>query len=99
MCEFPSREFYDGKLRTSRTVVQRYSTKLECLKNFWPTRQKQFVFCNVVGSEDEHHTSQDGAAAVGVESKRNNKEAKKIVSPVHTLIFVANPYSKIYVTV
>ena len=84
LCAFPSKEFYDGKLKTSPTVVRRYASELERLKTFWPSHQKQFVFCDVVGSEAEHHTGQDGTAAVGAESKRNNKEAKKIVSPVHT---------------
>ena len=71
-------------MKTSPTVVGRYSSKLERLSTFWPKgHMKPFVFCNVVGSEDEHHKSQDSAAAaVGVESKRNNKEAKKIVSSV-----------------
>lgn len=81
LCEFPSKEFYDGKLQTSPSVARRYSVKLERLNNFWPRGpSKPFVFVNVVGNEDEYHTSQDGAASVGTESKRNNKEAKKIVS-------------------
>lgn len=70
-----------GKLKTSPTVVQKYSSKLERLHNFWPKgAMKPFIFCNVVGSEDESHVGQSGTAPVGMESKRNNKEAKKIVS-------------------
>lgn len=77
LCEFPSKEFYGGRLETSPTVA----VKLDRLNNFWPRGPlKPFVFVNVVGNEDEHHTGQDGAASVGMESKRNNKEAKKIVS-------------------
>jgi superfamily I DNA and/or RNA helicase len=82
LCKFASNEFYDGRLRTSPTVERRYSAKLERLQGFWPRGpRKPFVFCNVVGSEDENNGArQDGTAPVGVESKRNNKEAKKIVS-------------------
>ena len=81
LCEFPSKEFYERKLRTSHTVARRYSDKLERLNNFWPRGPaKPFVFVNIVGNEDEYHTGQDGAASVGMESKKNNKEAKKIVS-------------------
>ena len=81
LCEFPSDEFYDGRLKTSHTVLRRYERKLQRLDNFWPRgTMKPFAFCNVVGSEDEHRTSQDTAAPVGVESKKNNREAKKIVS-------------------
>ena len=81
LCEFPSKEFYGRRLRTNPTVARRYSDKLERLNNFWPRGpSKPFVFVNIVGNEDEHHTGQDGAASVGTESKRNNKEAKKIVS-------------------
>ena len=82
LCKFASNEFYDGKLRTSPTVEKRYSAKLDRLRDFWPKgSRKPFVFCNVVGSEDENHgAGQDRTAPVGVESKRNNKEAKKIVS-------------------
>ena len=85
LCEFPSGEFYEGKLQTSPKVAIMYSGKLERLQHFWPKGpRKPFVFVNVVGSEDEHHAGQDGAAPVGVESKRNNKEAKKIVSMLHS---------------
>lgn len=81
LCKFPSNEFYGGMLKTSPTVERRYSTKLDRLREFWPKgSRKPFVFCNIVGSEDENHSAgQEGTAAVGVESKRNNKEAKKIV--------------------
>ena len=82
LCKFPSNEFYGGMLKTSPTIERRYSTKLDRLREFWPKgSRKPFVFCNIVGSEDENHSAgQEGTAAVGVESKRNNKEAKKIVS-------------------
>lgn len=38
------------------------------------------VFCNVIGEEDEVHTGKKGKARVGLESKFNVKEARKIVS-------------------
>ena len=81
LCEFPSREFYDGKLKTSRGVVRRYSNETYHLRNFWPNNDMQFIFCNVVGKEEDHYnTGRDGATAFGIESKINNEEAKKIVS-------------------
>ena len=82
LCKFASNEFYDGKLKTSPTVERKYSIKLDRLQGFWPKgSRKPFAFCNIVGSEDENHGGgQGGTAPVGVESKRNNKEAKKIVS-------------------
>ena len=82
LCKFASNEFYDGRLKTSLTVEGRYSPKLDRLQGFWPKgSRKPFVFCNVVGSEDENQGGgQDGTGPVGAESKRNNKEAKKIVS-------------------
>ena len=88
LCKFASDEFYGGKLRTSPTVERRYSAKLERLRGFWPNGSKKpLVFCNVVGSEDENSgAGQNGSAPVGVESKRNNKEAKKIVSHIHVIL-------------
>ena len=50
------------------------------LERFWPRRGKPMVFCNVIGEEDEVHTGKKGKARVGLESKFNVKEAKKIVS-------------------
>ena len=50
------------------------------LSQFWPQgKHKPFVFCDVVGQEGESHTGQKGMARVGLESKYNEKEAKKIV--------------------
>lgn len=50
------------------------------LHDFWPnTRKRPFVFCDIIGSEVESHTGQKGTARVGLESKYNVKEAKKIV--------------------
>ena len=41
------------------------------------------AFCNVIGRENENHTGQKGTAKVGLESKRNSREAKKIVRIKH----------------
>ena len=96
LCEFPSREFYDGKLKTSRGVVRRYSNETYHLRNFWPNNDMQFIFCNVVGKEEDHYnTGRDRATAFGIESKINNEEAKKIVSPLKNLNSATITYNKL----
>jgi len=79
LCEFPSLEFYDGKLKTDYSVP----TWNARLHDFWPKGgKKPFVFCDVTGREAETHTGQKGTARVGLESKYNKEEAKKIVRSV-----------------
>jgi len=79
LCEFPSREFYDGKLKTDSSVPTREAR----LRDFWPKGgNKPFVFCDVIGREAETHTGQKGTARVGLESKYNKEEARKIVRSV-----------------
>ena len=79
LCEFPSLEFYDGKLKTDYSVP----TWNARLHDFWPKGGKRpFVFCDVIGREAETHTGQKGTARVGLESKYNTEEAKKIVRNV-----------------
>ena len=54
------------------------------LYGFWPQgRRRPFVFCDIIGREAETHTGQKGTARVGLESKYNKEEAKKIVRRIH----------------
>ena len=79
LCRFPSKEFYGRRLRTDSSVMYRRD-KEALLSRFWPKgKEKPFVFCDVVGQEGESHTGQKGMARVGLGSKYNEKEAKKIV--------------------
>ena len=80
LCEFPSDEFYNGKLETDRSVALSREKQVAALSSFWPQEQKPFVFCNIVGEEAETHTRQMERTRVGIESKYNEMEAKKIVS-------------------
>lgn len=83
LCSFPSSEFYDDKLQTDPSVAVKYRQLLDRLNEFWPGgRDKPLLFCNVVGEEEENHTGHRGTARVGLESKRNCEEAKKIVSTI-----------------
>ena len=59
----------------------RINTPAAHLKKFWPQGEnKPFVFVNIEGREGSEHTGQRGKAKVGLESKYNKDEAKKIVS-------------------
>ena len=82
ICEFPSEEFYEGKLKTDRQVAKKLKEKVASLHHFWPQEGKPFAFCDVVGIEKEVHTGQKGKARVGLESKYNEEEGKKIVRVV-----------------
>jgi len=82
LCEFPSWEFYEGKLMTDNEIRHRKNGEAH-LFGFWPQgRKRPFVFCDVIGREAETHTGQKGTARVGLESKYNKEEAKKIVRSV-----------------
>ena len=80
ICEFPSVEFYEGKLKTDEQVAKKRRDKAASLCRFWPQWEKPFVFCDIIGTEKEEHTGQKGKARVGLESKYNEKEARQIVS-------------------
>lgn len=76
ICEFPSKTFYGGKLKTDESVVRRRN-RLN-LGNFWPQGEEYpMVFCQVVGEEGNGHI---GSTRVEAQSKFNCIEAKKIVS-------------------
>lgn len=81
ICKFPSNEFYDEKLETDRSVKERVcrETKLR----FWPGPEGAecpILFVNVVGEEGQSETGRQGEKKVGIDSKSNLKEAKKVVS-------------------
>ena len=78
--KFPSEEFYrKDELKTDFSI--KYRNNMETRLKFWPQgARKPFVFVNVEGVESESHTGRKGKARVGLESKYNKQEAKKIVS-------------------
>ncbi len=54
---------------------------LDMLATFWPQgRDTPMMLCDTVGVEEENHTGSRGSAKVGLESKKNTTEAKRIVS-------------------
>ena len=73
ICEFPSYEFYDGKLKADPSVLQHFCA----LEGFWPSGPHcPIAFCDIVGKEggaSSHHKAHQ-------ESKCNEAEANKIVS-------------------
>lgn len=81
MCKFPSREFYNGKLKTDGAMIPRRRNIPEAhLHNFWPQGEGMpLVFVDLVGREGGEHTGQRGKTKVGLESKFNRDEARKIV--------------------
>ena len=51
------------------------------LRNFWPQgEERPLVFVDLIGREGGEHTGQRGKAKVGLESKFNKDEARKIVN-------------------
>ena len=77
ICDFPSRQFYDGNLVAANEVSERrWSGKLP--SHIWK-RQKthRCVFIHVEGTED---TSGIDAKGSYTESRSNQKEAQKVVS-------------------
>ena len=59
------------------------------LRRFWPQGEdKPFVFVNVVGTEGGEHTGQRGKTKVGLESKFNRDEARKIVSLYEDIVIL-----------
>ena len=82
ICEFPSQHFYDSKLVTPPSVIDRDREKKlgRRLINFWPSHNDTdyvpLVFCNVVGEEEELVvTTEEG----NQRSKSNLNERDKVV--------------------
>ena len=71
ICEFPSKHFYNGRLKTDPRVIMRANQ--ESNFQFWPTDKGckyPIIFCDIVGEEETQ---------VG-RSKFNPREAEKVVS-------------------
>ena len=84
ICEFPSRVFYKGKLKTDASVIRRRSGLR--LGGFWPQGEDYpMVFCQVEGEEGSGHIGSRESAKVDSQSKFNQTEAGKIVSTNHTI--------------
>ena len=85
ICEFPSKQFYEGKLETDRSVKERAPDGVD----FWPARDEQdqhvpFVFCHVEGTEDALVvTTEEGSE----QSKSNVAEQKKTVKTVFYVFY------------
>ena len=80
LCKFPSEEFYDGELETDQQVHMERVEQAKKLERFWPGgSRKPFVFCNVIGEEGEVHSGWKETTKVGLDSKYNRDEARKIV--------------------
>ena len=86
ICRFPSREFYNEKLKTDSEVAKKREKEVTSLKEFWPQKGIPLVFCDIIGSEGVH-IGQKGKARVGIESKYNEKEARKIVSVIGPMYY------------
>lgn len=83
ICEFPSKEFYEGRLQTDVSVMRRGDVLK--LNTFWPQGERcPMVFCQVAGEEDGGHI---GRSKVDSQSKFNKTEAEKIVSK-HTPVYI-----------
>ena len=79
ICEFPSKAFYGGKLKTDQSVERRHSGL--SLGGFWLRGEElPIVFCQVEGEEETGHIGSRGNSKVNSQSKFNTTEAKKIVS-------------------
>ena len=86
ICEFPSRIFYEGRLKTDKSVERRYSGLH--LNSFWPRgEEKPMVFCQVEGEENSGYLGPKGRTKVESQSKFNQKEAKKIVSKTQQMVY------------
>ena len=61
-------------------MTSRRNVREAHLNTFWPQGEgKPFVFVDLVGEEGREHTGHRGRIKVGLESKFNKDEAKKIV--------------------
>jgi superfamily I DNA and/or RNA helicase len=80
ICEFPSKEFYDGSLETAKSVEERKENAE--LDDFWPEGNAYpIMFVDIVGTEGHDNVgSNHGETKVGVNSKFNSQEAELVVS-------------------
>ena len=85
ICGFPSKQFYDNRLKTANSVKERERNAMaRCdrkFAEFWPSHAgRKYVplaFCNVVGKEEELVVTTDEG---NERSKSNIKEKDKVVS-------------------
>ena len=78
LCKFPSEFFYDDKLETAEEVKRRQPDNVK----IWPKGGNYpFVFYNVEGKEESLVVSTDQG---NENSKKNQKEIRKVVSDVLT---------------
>ena len=74
--EFPSQQFYGGKLRCGNGAVQTDASLPA--KNFWPAgSRKPIVFCHIEGIEETQYITTDTA---GTNSHFNMDEVKHVVN-------------------
>ena len=78
ICDFPSKHFYDGRLKTALSV----KTRGRGIVNLWPAQQLRgkdwpVVFCHVEGKEESTIFK---SAQSNAQSKSNMKEVMKAVS-------------------
>lgn len=82
ICQFPSEEFYGGKLKTDQSVREGYWTFLQknpLLKShFWEAGlDSPIMFCDVEGKEPKEKKTDRNVA---LQSKSNKLEANCMVS-------------------
>ena len=78
ICDFPSKHFYDGRLKTALSV----KTRGRGIVNLWPAQQLRgkdwpVVFCHVEGKEESTIFK---SAQSNEQSKSNMEEVMKAVS-------------------
>jgi len=77
ICEFTSRQFYEGRLRCAVNCHPYQLKESELPANVWPGgAQCPVVFCDVVDTETTQHVMTDDASE---QSKSNVLEAKYAV--------------------
>ena len=77
ICEFPSNQFYGGKLVAAREVLERKWSRI-LPDNIWKQEDtRRCVFIHVEGIEDASGIDAEGSYT---ESKSNEMEATKVVS-------------------
>ena len=82
ICEFPSKQFYDGKLQTGSSPKWDIKTPLR----IWINRKKiPIVFYHVEGEEEYLAVSTEEG---NEQSRSNKKEVDKVVESAKSLVFL-----------
>ena len=83
ICQFPSRHFYNGRLKADQSLKKRQMPG-RTMDQFWPKGERlPIVFCNVVGREEGLSGVETDKEKIDVHSKCNKQEAEKVVSIDH----------------